>query len=647
MNVSKQHREDLLNKIQQIRTFIASARQDQNTGNLLQYLDELTKDVKGKKYGLVFEQHREQIDETLETHTPVLTEQKDLFIDNGGEMNFLIEGDNLAALKLLEKTHKGKIDVIYIDPPYNTENSLTYDDKRIGADDVYRHSKWISFMRERIEIAKQVLSSDGIIMTSIDDNEAYQLKLILDDVFGEENCMGVFAVIKAEGGGMAKYIVKGHDLLLVFSKDLSKAKPLAKEKDIRGKRITINDVEYWIQEDAIRETFGQYGNLFYEDVVEKRGDEFKEQIDNGLSKNEYILVQKDNGKHVIGKLRRIDDDYSKFYSVLKHLNSEGVSTLSSMGLENDFDYPKPVSLIKEIIKGATFLKNRKTVILDFFAGSGTTAQAVLELNKEDGKHRNFILCTNNEVSARHKLMFVQKFGLLKEYNPNKQTTENAIERTIFNYFPNGEKDFNDLVQNNQDLYNSLGICRYVTYKRIQNVIEGYVSKDKESRVLYEKKITKDNYMNGSEFAEKIQTIINKGPQLSYNVRINKDCKLQLVAETNDHFNYEGIPASLKYYKIDFVKIDDKMYYEYADELLLHIRELVELENGVNFNDNAEIAIVLTDDEMEKFVNMSDNKAKILYRGHDVLMTDEQEAFLKEKGIKVNVIPDYYYNELNR
>lgn len=120
INVSKQHREELLDKIKHIRNYIAKAPQDANTGNLLQYLEELTKDVKGKKYGLVFEQHREQIDETLETHLPVLVEEKELFIDNGGEMNFLIEGDNLAALKLLEKTHKGKIDVIYIDPPYNT-----------------------------------------------------------------------------------------------------------------------------------------------------------------------------------------------------------------------------------------------------------------------------------------------------------------------------------------------------------------------------------------------------------------------------------------------------------------------------------------------------------------------------------------------
>jgi len=114
-NISKQKRDDLINKIKAIRTYIASGYQNENTGNLLTYLSELEKEVKGKKYGLVFEEHREAVDGLLETHIPVLTEEKDLFIDNGGQMNFLIEGDNLAALQLLEKTHRNRIDVIYID----------------------------------------------------------------------------------------------------------------------------------------------------------------------------------------------------------------------------------------------------------------------------------------------------------------------------------------------------------------------------------------------------------------------------------------------------------------------------------------------------------------------------------------------------
>ncbi|MBO4739192.1 MAG: hypothetical protein J5606_06480, partial [Bacteroidales bacterium] len=126
-----------------------------------------------------------------------------------------------------------------------------------------------------------------------------------------------------------------------------------------------------------------------------------------------------------------------------------------------------------------------------------------------------------------------------------------------------------------------------------------------------------------------------------------DNTLKVIGITKKGENIEGFAASLEYYKVGFVPISDKLYYEYADELLKHIRELVELENGINFNDNSEIAIVLTDEEMEQFVAQPENKAKILYRGHDVLLTAEQEDYLKNNGIQVNVIPDYYYNELNK
>ena len=119
-NISKQKRKDLTDKIKKIHKYIAGAKQDENTSNFLTWLSEIEKEINAKKFGLVFEEHRETIDETLDTHTPVLTENKKLFIDNGSQVNSLIEGDNLAALQLLLKTHKGKIDLIYIDPPYNT-----------------------------------------------------------------------------------------------------------------------------------------------------------------------------------------------------------------------------------------------------------------------------------------------------------------------------------------------------------------------------------------------------------------------------------------------------------------------------------------------------------------------------------------------
>lgn len=158
-NISKEKRERLVQKINAIKTYISSAAQDENTAQLLTYISDIEKDIKGKKYGLVFEEHREGIDEVLENNLPVLTEDTDLFIDNGGQMNFLIEGDNLASLKLLEKTHKGRIDLIYIDPPYNTgRKDFVYDDVFVDNNDSFRHSKWLSFMEQRLLCSSRLLS---------------------------------------------------------------------------------------------------------------------------------------------------------------------------------------------------------------------------------------------------------------------------------------------------------------------------------------------------------------------------------------------------------------------------------------------------------------------------------------------------------
>lgn len=219
-NISKQKREDLLAKIKEIRTFISNAPQDENTGNLLSYLSDLEKDVNGKKYGLVFEEHREEIDEVLDTHTPVLTEDKDLFIDNGGQMNFLIEGDNLAALKLLEKTHKGKIDLIYIDPPYNTGSpDFKYDDTIVAKEDSFRHSKWLSFIKSRLQIAHKLLNDNGIIFISIDENEQAQLKLLCDEIFSPENHIETI-IWKNKYGAGAKTVgfISVHEYILCYSK---------------------------------------------------------------------------------------------------------------------------------------------------------------------------------------------------------------------------------------------------------------------------------------------------------------------------------------------------------------------------------------------------------------------------------------------
>ena len=183
-NLSQQRREKML-------AFLQSLKTQHTDDESLIALGEIEKELKSKKYGLVWEEHEEAVDIQMKTQIPVFTEDKSMEIHadtSTDQFDFLLEGDNLHSLYLLEKTHRGKIDVIYIDPPYNTQNKdFIYDDNLIGSDDGFRHSKWLSFMKSRLKIAHKLLSNKGVIFISIDDNEAAQLKMLCDEIFGENN----------------------------------------------------------------------------------------------------------------------------------------------------------------------------------------------------------------------------------------------------------------------------------------------------------------------------------------------------------------------------------------------------------------------------------------------------------------------------
>ena len=182
-NLSQIKREKML-------AFLEALKEQHDDDESLMAINQIEKELTAKKYGLVWEEHEEEVDVKTQTHIPVFTEAKEKEIvgdSDSDKCNFLLEGDNLHSLKLLEKTHKGKIDVIYIDPPYNTKNKdFIYDDVFVDGTDGYRHSKWISFMSKRLNIAEKLLSDKGCIFISIDDNEWASLKMLCDQIFGEE-----------------------------------------------------------------------------------------------------------------------------------------------------------------------------------------------------------------------------------------------------------------------------------------------------------------------------------------------------------------------------------------------------------------------------------------------------------------------------
>ena len=444
-NISKKKRDDLLDKIKQIRAFIAAAPQDENTGNLLSYLSDLEKDVNGKKYGLVFEEHREEIDEVLDTHTPVLTEDKDLFIDNGGQMNFLIEGDNLASLKLLEKTHKGKIDLIYIDPPYNTGNKdFIYDDSFIDKNDLFSHSKWLSFIKHRLLIARNLLTKRGAIFISIDDNEQSPLKVLCDEIFGAENF--VTCLVWAAGRkNDSKYISVSHEYMLCYVKsmeylktnkivwkqrkqgidDIYKEYEQLKKKYGSDYREMSSALKQWyknLPENHPARNHSHYnfidetGIYFPSDISWPGGGGPKYEVLHPITHKPvrvpnrgWVYPTKERMQEIISqKLVHFGDDETSVPCKKTYLKDNEMSTpysvfykdgraatkrLRTIMGENVFQNPKDEEILESIIEFAALYNS---TILDFFAGSGTTGHAVMKLNAEDGGNRKFILCTNNE-----------------------------------------------------------------------------------------------------------------------------------------------------------------------------------------------------------------------------------------------------------
>ncbi|EAJ4427873.1 site-specific DNA-methyltransferase [Campylobacter jejuni] len=405
-------------------------------------------------------------------NTKELKFHKSLSKDSQSTKNAIIKGDNLHALKLLKSAYYEKIKMIYIDPPYNTKN-----DKFIYNDDFVKehkkllievglleiteegeeirseilnffinakgdrsHSAWLGFMLPRLKLARDLLREDGVIFISIDDNEQANLKILCDEIFGEENFISCFIWQKKSGGGQAKYFYEGHEYMLIYTKDKTNLNGLFKFKE----KPEINN-------DLIRKVHGKYTNnesikkilnlypkdtidhrnLMFEEldiflkenmISEKKYNDIKSKIDSG----EYFLQQyKDTKFHLICSYQ--DDNLSKMYSIFSgHWTSDGNEEIESIfNGKLVFENPKPTTLIKEIFFANT---NQNDIILDFFAGSGTTAQAVMELNAEDNGNRKFILVQLDEKIDKNKSKVAYDFCKNELGSENPVISDITIER---------------------------------------------------------------------------------------------------------------------------------------------------------------------------------------------------------------------------
>ncbi len=455
-----------------------------------------------KTYGLVWEDKPEDVEERLRDELPILTEVPERAIiseDKDAPNHILIEGDNLEALATLAYTHEGKIDVIYIDPPYNTGNKdFIYNDSYVDKEDSYRHSKWLSFMSRRLKIAKKLLSDRGVIFISIDDNEQANLKLLMDDTnfFGEKNFIAILPRITKASGKTTDKIAQNHDYILLYAKDSSKCTITGLPHDDEG----YKNVDEFYKERGkfkLNQTL-DYDSLSYSDSLDypikigndifypggnyenfkkrksgnhKRADWAwrwsKDLFDFGYNNGFIVVKSGKNGKRIYTKtyqkvnIEKINNSYKivekdrlkPIQSIQlidnRFSNDNAKKELQNILGESLFDYPKPTSIMHYLLQAIPNCE----YVLDFFAGSGTTLHATMQLNAEDGGHRQCILVTNNENNICETVTYKRNRRVIQGYINAKDEEITGLMKNNLRYYRTGFVGRSRSMQNMRKLVN--------------------------------------------------------------------------------------------------------------------------------------------------------------------------------------------------
>ena len=593
-NLSQQKRQRMLEFLQTIR------EEHKDDDDVLVAIGEIESALNEKKYGLVWERHEESVDVQMRYNIPVFTEvpEREISAAPGETYNFLLEGDNLHSLRLLEKTHTGKIDVIYIDPPYNTgSKDFIYDDAYVDSNDGFNHSKWLSFMSERLSIASKLLSDKGVIVISIGYQEVHNLMVLCQEMFDDKQVVCV--TVQTSGGKPNGGFTFVQEYLVFITKEDFQPKTMSFTGGVERspfEGLTLSTLDKTTRPNQTYPIFIDKKTMHIVGVGKSLTERANENIYTGDFKDfpfdyseapegtaalwpvsskgaecvwrlisprllhdwekGYIKVSKNKSKAnpneysiqylpdgvikkidsgelkvighedgmptlMFGKNQTVGSEIPTIWAEKDFFTTKGSSHVRSIFGDKRFPYPKPLEYIIEILRATT---EPNSIILDFFAGSGTTGEAVLELNKSDAGSRKFILCTNN--------------------------------------------------QNN--------ICTEVTYPRLKTVFTG-------------------KREDGTVFSD-------------------------------------GLPANLKYYRTDFVPKNTE---DVSEALLAHIQEMIQLEHGVKIDGSA-YRMIMSDteaDELEQNWAQQD-EIKALYISKNVLLTTSQNELFG--SVEMHIIPDNYF-----
>lgn len=513
-----------------------------------------------KKYGLVWEDKPEDAEQRMVNEQTVLVEvpERAILSDDAEAPNhILIEGDNLEALTALSYTHAGKIDVIYIDPPYNTGNKdFIYNDSFVDKEDGYRHSKWLTFMNKRLKIAKNLLSDKGVIFISIDDNEQAPLKMLCDEVFGNINLCGQLIWRKKSGGGQTDiYFVTEHEYILVYQKSAAfkwidpveiQSSDEFKNEDECGKYNLVK-LEKWgssaHKEDRPSMYFpikDELGNDYFPIAPDGKPGRWRiglQRMENVLNNN---LIEWRKGKpyekvyfDINAQKVKVKKSRSILYDVAE--NADGSYLLTSLfGKKDIFTNPKPVELITNVI---SHHGNKRAIILDFFAGSGSTLHATMQLNAEDGGHRQCILVTNNENGICENVTYERNRRVIQGYTTPKGEEVPGLTRNNLRYYKTkfvprdkSPKNLRNLMALSTDMlciHNDTYIEKPFAGKNINNKIARYFESNdgtKRMLVIYR--------------AEAIQALVELMKQEFKNAESKENGKLMVYVFSPNGYAYD-------------------------------------------------------------------------------------------------------------
>ncbi|OUN62872.1 site-specific DNA-methyltransferase [Faecalitalea cylindroides] len=634
-NLSKIKRDKMI-------AFLEELKKTQTDDDKIRAFNEIENHLREKKYGLVWEEHSEEVDELLKENIPILTADPDrrLCKDKDLPWNFIIEGDNLQALYLLEKTHKGKIDCIYIDPPYNSgATDWKYNNNYVGREDVYRHSKWLSMMKSRLLLAKHLLNpEDSVLIVTIDEKEYLRLGCLLEEMFPTAKIQMVSSVINSKGVARDEFFRVNEYLYIVrLGACCPSVLPLPDEwlgniqtsttKKVRwgslmrsGSGSLRSDspgcfypifvtedkkhfcgagevVPVGVDRNTVKVPEGQIAIFpVHNDGTEGRWqysrDKFLE-----IQKKGYVRIstktrsgitlryiaegwQKrvENGQVKVvgraedGSLIFNDEDYVQEYIpsnqwwIPSHNATEFGSKLLKKIIGKRFSFPKSLYAVHDVIR--FFLSNKpNAVVLDFFAGSGTTQHAVNLLNASDGGTRRCIMVTNNEISAEEEKEFTKK-GYKK-----------------------GDPE-----------WESFGIAKYVTWPRTVCSIQGQDINDNP---------LKGDYLVNDKYGNPIPMSI-------------------------------GFPCNVKYFKCDWTP-RKPVDYLLSNVLCLHIREMIELQNAIEI-DNIKNVIILNKNDFKRTVQNVEIYPQIenVWVNQNIIFNSYELKLLKTVGFKY--IPREFFGQ---